>query len=196
MDQANSVWVRDAAGGEWRTTFARQNDRFGHAVHWRAAEGGLSEVVLQSTEGDATQVWPFSPVLQQLHFETRSPAAAGNADHSPIALLLGQAGRSHWSLSVAPTPSGDRLEFDVACRVPADSQPVLQSSYDGLLGVEAVGVRAARILVNPACCLLVEVEEVTTCLEVEGQRIVMRPLVTAGTTRRWKYWIGPCSGTR
>ena len=64
---------------------------------------------IASQEGSAGEDWPISPVFQELSVEDRG-------DHQ-VALLVGMAGKSHWSCSVSPIVSDTETgwEFDVAC---------------------------------------------------------------------------------
>ena len=91
-------------------------DRFAHRVLLQS--GDASRAWLASQEGDAKSDWPASPPLQQLSIETQ---ATGD-----VALLLGMAGRSHWSLSVESLAG--ELRFDAACRV-KDKPQALGSRY-------------------------------------------------------------------
>jgi len=68
-------------------------DRFGHVI--ALAEGDARIELLRSVEGDHTHSWPPSPPLQEVHLEQRGDGAS-------IALAVGKAGSSHWSLSVEP----------------------------------------------------------------------------------------------
>ena len=67
-------------------------------------------VILESVEGTPNQNWPPSPPLQELHLESRP-------DGKQLALLVGMAGNSHWSMSVEFDPAAGKALFDVACRV-------------------------------------------------------------------------------
>lgn len=101
-----------------QVTFARQADRYVHVVDW--LRDGQSPVRLaRSIEGDDVQPWPPSPPLQQL-------AAHAPPNRQQATLLLGMAGRSHWSMSVE-TQAG-AIVFDVACRL-ADAPTVLGCTY-------------------------------------------------------------------
>lgn len=91
-----------------RVTFHRLADRFSHVVE--ATREAETIVLLESLEGTAEDDWPSSPPLQELHFENRP-------DGSRLALLVGRAGRSHWSLSIEAAADSRRLVFDAACRV-------------------------------------------------------------------------------
>ncbi len=83
-------------------------DRYAHRV--LAAWGGAWHAVAESIEGSADDLWPPSPVLQQVHLEQHG---AGS-----VALLVGMSGSSHWSAAVAHRGDGS-LDFDLACRVVA-----------------------------------------------------------------------------
>lgn len=84
----------------------RVGDRFTHRVY----AAGADVLLLASWEGEPDEVWPSSPPLQELHLETRP----GGRE---LALLVGMAGHSHWSLSAELDAAAETLTFDVACRV-------------------------------------------------------------------------------
>ncbi len=107
----NSAAVRVGLSFHWR------NDRYEHRLV--LIDGDLRSVLLASCEGADQEFWPPSPALQQLtvHQDGRG---------RPCVLLLGMAGKSHWSLSVAQDKGA--LLFDAACRV--QERPArLGSSY-------------------------------------------------------------------
>ena len=91
-----------------RVVFHRLADRFSHVVE--ATRETDAVLLLESLEGTSEDDWPASPPLQELHFEDRP-------DGSRLALLVGRAGRSHWSLSIEAAADSSRLVFDAACRV-------------------------------------------------------------------------------
>ncbi len=129
---AGDEWLISRAapdGGRLRLRFARQGDRLHQTVEWlaAAATSGASTsgastseastsatspvvVLLESCEGQSSDTWPASPPLQQLLIEPR-----GAAGH--VALLVGMAGRSHWSLSIEPLVDRVGFRFDAACRL-------------------------------------------------------------------------------
>jgi hypothetical protein len=94
--------------GPLRLCFERQGDRYAHRVELAAAGGW--QTVLESLEGKPDEAWPPSPPLQSLHIEERPGGRR-------VALLVGMAGRSHWSLSVEADPAAASLAFDAACRL-------------------------------------------------------------------------------
>lgn len=103
------------AGHRLRATLLRAGDRFSHflelvATGGESFAGDTSLRVADAIDGDPRSDWPPSPPLQQVHFESRPPAAR-------VALLVGMAGRSHWSLSIEPLADQATLLFDAACRI-------------------------------------------------------------------------------
>jgi hypothetical protein len=106
--------------GPLRVRFFWQKVRYAHQV---LLERDASWVeVLGSVEGSPRDAWPASPPLQSLHPEVRSGG-------EQLALLVGMAGKSHWSSSVQLAPSGRHVQFDIACRVPAGQIGPLGSQY-------------------------------------------------------------------
>lgn len=97
--------------------FRRTADRYSHQIF--AGQGGQRRLLLESVEGGGDDPWPPSPPLQELHIERQ-------ADGRQVALLVGRAGRSHWSLSVEAFEN--RLVLDAACRLSAQAE-WLGSSY-------------------------------------------------------------------
>ena len=92
--------------------FRRIGDRYRHEI-WLEGDGADSVEVFRSVEGDGTDLWPPSGVLQELLPGGENDSIAG----------LGMAGKSHWSVAVLATkndpqdPSMVGLDFDFACRV-------------------------------------------------------------------------------
>jgi len=97
-------------GGHWELAFTWQGDRWGHRLTLVAGDGRRLPL-LTSDEGTPQQAWPPSPPLQAFHVQTL-------ADGRQVALLVGMAGRSHWSASVEPMPAAAGFRFDLACRHP------------------------------------------------------------------------------
>lgn len=111
-------------GGGLRVDFTRADDRFAHVIGWlnEVPGGGLEFVpLLESVEGTADDNWPASPPLQSLHVEDRP-------DGKRLALLVGMAGRSHWSASLEFDPALGKATWDVACRLHAEPA-ALTSTY-------------------------------------------------------------------
>jgi hypothetical protein len=95
------------------------DDRLRQEVFLRRA--GQETPLLSSVEGTAAERWPASPALQSLHVEERGGGVR-------VALLVGIAGRTHWSASIAPTADGLGIEFDCAARV-AEQPEFVGSTY-------------------------------------------------------------------
>ena len=131
--------VLDPDGCGLRVTFFRDGDRYGHEIAC-LTEGSAATVCLRTELGRDRDPWPASPPLQQGSLE---PSPHGGQ----MALLIGMAGKSHWSQSVETDPGTTGLTFDVACRV--HRQPEwLGSSYRAsrkvaLITEAGVGVAAA-----------------------------------------------------
>lgn len=93
-----------------RVRFAWRGDRYAHEVSW--FDGRDWTDVLSSVEGSPLDAWPASPPLQSLHFESRP----GNRE---LALLVGMAGKSHWSVSIdsiRPYASNSTSPAELAAR--------------------------------------------------------------------------------
>ena len=142
-----------------RVVFRSLADRYAHVVV--AVHGGDLVAIAESLEGTGETDWPPSPALQQLHFETR-------ADGSRLALLVGRAGGSHWSLSVEAKPDSPRVTFDVACRL-RESPLLLGSEYR--LFNEATMLPADQTSTSAACIRF-----------AAGARILVEPIEGAATT--------------
>jgi hypothetical protein len=99
--------------------FVWRGDRYGHVISEVESDGTVS-AAYESVEGTSGDNWPPSPPLQSLTTQQLP-------DGRRVALLVGMAGRSHWSLSVEPE-GGVACVFDVACRIGAVN-PQLGSRY-------------------------------------------------------------------
>jgi hypothetical protein len=97
--------ILEAAG--LRVSFHACGDRIAHTVGLTLANRVVP--LMASVEGTEDEDWPPSPPLATIE----RPMTHG----APRAMLIGMAGRSHWSVSVALEEASRRLEFDVACRV-------------------------------------------------------------------------------
>ncbi|HUE74496.1 MAG TPA: hypothetical protein VMP01_26670 [Pirellulaceae bacterium] len=104
-------------GHKLRIEFFKVEDRFAHrlsAVLVDEAGGETIVPLAESVEGASDDPWPPSPPLQSLSMEEL-------ADGRTAALLVGMAGRSHWSASVefertSIKPPSFALMFQLACR--------------------------------------------------------------------------------
>lgn len=115
---AESEIIRVPAGGVG-VEFWREADRYRHEI--TVVTAAAPRVCLSSLEGTADTEWPPSPPLQEFHLEPRPGG-------KQVALLVGRAGRAHWSLSVEADSSREALLFDVACRSNCEAEH-LRSSY-------------------------------------------------------------------
>lgn len=102
-----------------RATMTWVDDRFVQHIDWVA--GAQSFRLMESVEGTADDPWPPSPALQQLSVENRS-------QKRQVALMVGMAGQSHWSVSIENEPEERKLTFDVACRI-AEMSTQLGTQY-------------------------------------------------------------------
>ena len=88
-------------------SFVHTNDRYGHVI--ALVQGDDIIPMFVSIEGNSEEDWPESPPLQEIHIEPRREQS--------VALLVGKAGDSHWSVAVEPAAAGGTLTFAVACRM-------------------------------------------------------------------------------
>jgi hypothetical protein len=177
----------DSAGNGLRVMFFWRVDRYAHRLE--RVEGGVVVPLLESIEGSDLDRWPPSPPLQQLSLE-KLP------DGRNVALLVGMAGASHWSLTAERDPSETGLLFDVACRV-KEPPEFLGSDYRALVRHEA----AADAIVlhrpggtgSPAIFQVVAVSDVETVprpeIDVRGLRLTIEGKIPRSETVRWKYRI-------
>jgi hypothetical protein len=166
--------------------FDRSADRFGHRVMW--LDGDVDSTLLTSLEGTATDRSPPSPVLQQLHIEDRAASPGNTSNTSRVALLIGLAGRSHWSLSVEPCDKAAAFDFDVACRFDSKESIDLGSTYkpaveDGVLQVEELALSLGGGL------FAVVRGDAGTKLDSEDRGLIISPRELKVPTTRWKYRI-------
>lgn len=173
--------------------FSRQADRFGHVIQW--LDGNLAAPLLESVEGTPSDLWPNSPVLQHLHLETRAISAAGGVPRvgeteRRVGLLVGMAGRSHWSLSVEPDRVSAALEFDVACKVSPDASPELHSTYRQLAGLGSLSDSQCVFPLNESWLLTVSTKEIIPSQLQRGEfGLRIGPSPAVGATRRWSYRV-------
>jgi hypothetical protein len=160
--------------GRLRIVFQRLSDRIRHRVE--VFDAGTWMPQLESVEATGSDEWPSSPPLQTLHVEERPDG--------PVALLVGMAGRSHWSASVAADKSRSRMTFDIACRTAAASQ-WLGSTYHWLVESENAARQETRIV--PMAATLMSCDESQLVLKAE----IDQP--SQQRTVRWGYSIEPSS---
>ena len=163
-----------------RLTFSWIGDRYAQQVDYCGPTG--TTPLLTSLEGNDQVVWPPSPPLQQLTFEERP--------RGPIALLIGMAGTSHWSVSVEADTARGEIVFDVACRI--SQQPLfLGTTYLSTQTVAAaqgknVSLAAGVTLESLPVCE--EVADATGAIEIADSQIKIAAVSPeVGETPRWKY---------
>jgi hypothetical protein len=185
MEQpAPVIEALDARGDGLRVTFFWRVDRYAHRIE--RIEAGSSVPLLESLEGSDLDCWPASPPLQQLSMESLPDGRA-------VALLVGMAGSSHWSLTVERDPSDASLLFDAACRVKAPAE-TLGSAYRSFVRHELS--RGAGLLHrpggtgHPAAVELVVLDGAAPPrleTDVRGLHIRMPAEIAPPATVRWKY---------
>lgn len=167
-----------------RATLAWTEDRVVHHVDWVA--GNQTFRLLESIEGDDQQQWPPSPALQQLTIEPRS-------GRRHVALLVGMAGQSHWSVSIENEPKERRLIFDVACRI-AEPSDQLGSQYrtSAQVNIMSPDQGAELTVAGRRCQLVLESTGRGESDLLEFKNGVLRivatqQLMTFPDTLQWKY---------
>jgi hypothetical protein len=103
-----------------RVVFFRQGDRYAHRVEIFDAAQNEWLVACESLEGEPNDDWPSSPTFQQLHVEDRPTGR--------VVLLVGMAGRTHWSAAVVAAADRKCITFEVAARYHTPPE-YLGSSY-------------------------------------------------------------------
>jgi hypothetical protein len=117
----NELIAESSAGADaLRLDFVWRGDRFAHVLSLVGA-GGVAIPLLESVEGTPLDAAPSSPPLQSVSIETLPGGRRA-------ALLVGMAGRGHWSASIEAVPGEAALVFDIACRS-AGGDPMLASTY-------------------------------------------------------------------
>ncbi|MEZ6069226.1 MAG: hypothetical protein R3C10_02920 [Pirellulales bacterium] len=188
MQSTLSHEVASLSAGGMRVDFSRAGDRYAHAIY--LVDGDAEICVLESVEGDSSDVWPPSPPLQALEFEKWT-------DGGRLALLVGMAGRNHWSVSAELDPQLDQVVCDVACRLQEDpSEPGnLRSSYrvHGTMELDASNHLVLVHVPEGGCELRVEpVEAAPVDFAIAGDHLVLSPRPEGNglpRTARWKYVI-------
>jgi hypothetical protein len=128
-------------GGGLGLQFVFRQDRYAHEV-W-LDDGSAWVCVLQSVEGSASDDWPASPPWQSLHVESRP-------DQRQLALLVGMAGKNHWSASIELDPAKSQIHFDIACRVRGAERGPLASRYRPLGSIGALDAKSATFSIAAA----------------------------------------------
>ncbi|HWB09468.1 MAG TPA: hypothetical protein VG826_09600 [Pirellulales bacterium] len=165
--------------GDLSVVLLRSGDRYRHEI---LSTAGERQLLLASVEGTDDQAWPPSPPFQEVHLRQDGVYAA---------LLVGRAGRGHWSASIEPDPSQQAILFDVACRSSGDID-WLGSSYRWFGEAVAPSDDAQAFFLSPD--LQLHVLEGEARLGEEGKTgalsIVPRWTASRGSqTVRWRYRV-------
>jgi len=148
--------------------FLLRNDRYQRTVS--VIDGlGQNRRLLESIEGESGDDWPESPPLQSLHVEDRP-------DGRQVALLVGMAGRSHWSASIEPAIDRAELVFDIACR---------HSAMPAWLGSQYRRINSSRsaVRIRPLDCRIAEAGDIVT----------IEPLSIAASAATTRFlFVGNC----
>jgi len=147
-----------ASGAGLAVQFAWLGDRYQHVVLLQRPDGS-TRPLLASVEGNAADDWPESPPLQSLSIERL-------AEGRTAALLVGMAGRSHWSASIEARGDGGELVFDLACRHRANLAQ-LGSRYRWLLPAQE------RTTIAIAAC--------PGCITDNGEVLTIAPIAASNT---------------
>jgi hypothetical protein len=175
--------------GGLAVVFSRAADRYRHEVS--IGVGNDRRVILSSFEGSANDIWPRSPPFQELHVQ-------GRGNEAETALLVGRAGRSHWSASVELDGARQALMFDVACRC---SGPIdwLGTSYKCIAENPTLADNDRTLLLPFDCQVQVLEGEFAASLTGDAHVFSIVPRRTASRaaqTVRWKYLIMGCQHQR
>ena len=177
----------DLAGWRLRVQFERCKDRYAHRVFLDSKQ--RSELLLESIEGSDQDPWPVSPPFQQLSFQEQSNALN-------VALLVGMAGKSHWSMSVEVAADRPALIFDVACRCQQPAERLMSRYRISLACLPTSDPHTALFDVSGCkCSLLTETvdDSLPAQIQSSNQEISIVAATLSGeelpTTVRWKYKI-------
>lgn len=160
-------------------TFDWNGDRYFHRIE--SLSGNTARLLLESLEGSDNDQWPSSAPLQQLSIEERP----GNRQ---VALLVGMAGRSHWSASVTAARQDRSLLFEMACRT-NDTLARLLSSYRIRGGIQPGAVRDNQLrwpgVAFSTSSAKIQFEPSEKAFEVRARK----PDIEGITTVQWSYEV-------
>jgi hypothetical protein len=196
-----------------RVYFFWQDDRYCHRIE--AVDGHQMRALLESLEGDQNSDWPASPPLQHVNVSW----ITSDSEQVHVAMLVGAAGRSHWSMCVSARdrqcqpregdPGDIELSFDVACRT-RSSANWLGSTYRVLAPPIAISDRVNCAFVpadGPGCVVIsqagqLELDAADTPMPLLRCAARVNDVVEPSMTVRWRYVVrlstgGPlCVGKR
>jgi hypothetical protein len=172
----------DGSGRGLRVQFFRSLDRLAHTISCLAGEHVTP--LLRSREGTDRQQFPPSPPMQQI--------AIQEVQQRQVALLVGMAGRSHWSVSLESNGAERRLYFDVACRANPIEGMSLASTYEVLQPVSIEG-HAGEVHVHHRDCdvflrTIAVGSDTRPPIHLQQNQLEIRPVdQQSGPTTRWAY---------
>jgi hypothetical protein len=180
----NSLQVLDDQRRGLRINFHWHRDRFSHSIGFVDKERFIP--LLASHEGTESDPWPLSPPLQDLS------VAEIETDQRSI-LLVGRAGKSHWSASVETSLSPLAIQLDVACRVYEIPQ-ILCSSYRSMTipAISSPSQVAVEVGGHTAWLQAEAVPDAESYWELTAEGCALRTIPIhsdAPQTVRWKYRI-------
>lgn len=150
---------------------------------------GEPRLLLRSIEGTAAENWPASGALQEV---LPQPHELGEC-----LTAVGRAGKSHWSVVVAPCPGSAGFEFDFACRM-KEAANWLGSTYQ-TQGPETAGLDLVRGDTNQCVYDVPDTSAQLTChaspgteLETTSEQLRIAPVSNdvddaLPRTVRWAY---------
>jgi hypothetical protein len=166
-----------------QVAFSLHEDRQQHSIS--LLHGDRTIPIFESIEGASDERWPASPPLQQLSVEELRPG-------TEVALLVGMAGKSHWSISIEPVDDRIAFVFDVACRS-REATEHLGSGYslsesslyieDDHFATMSVAGQLLRLQCDRESATNAIIKKVAT-----GIRIEPTSILPSGTTR-WRYTL-------
>ncbi len=174
----HSIDAINSQGDGLRVEFFRAGSRWAHRL--LAFERGVVRPLLESIEGDETQAFPPSPVLQQC-----DPSGA-------MLLLIGMAGKNHWSVGVEAFPDRRTVRMDVACRSQPCSLGQLGSCYR-LLMPRPLGESGGLLVVAGAYQYelvpqrIDQIESAEVVVSTSDRVMVQAAIAPSVRTQRWCY---------
>ena len=177
-------------GHKLRIEFFKMEDRYAHRLSVVLIGKAGEETVVplaESVEGTADDPWPPSPPLQSLSIEELT------LDRT-AALLVGMAGRSHWSASIEaefpPRPFVGTAKFQLACRFTTVPQR-LGSTYriaPGVVMRTAKGLMLANLDVGLVAAFTSDCQ-VRKCDDESFEFWLPTEKRTPPATAQWQYLL-------
>ena len=186
-----------ATGHRLRVDFFKLADRYGHRLSVVVRDEADREALVplaESIEGSSDDPWPPSPALQSLSIEQLAGGCTA-------ALLVGMAGRSHWSASIEVKPEDalGLIQFDFASRSPELPRSI-SCEYRVFPGVEVILDPKIWLLLLRWKNVLVVMKGLHGCdkpdvvADIQPRFRFVLPVgaLKAKETLRWSYnvWLG------